>query len=203
MTLNDILEKYKKKTKEELKRAITDRAEKSVQYAAKKMFREYKDVFNKAIKAYYEYETTKYSRHYTGIGTGTGVNLYHADHSEMEYETSQYGNKVPSNFSMEINGSTINGVYLSWNKKKQVSADYVVELVYRGIRGGGTYKGYKGIPFRGGQTYYISSFKTDVLGHFYGSGNLYQILYNYRQELKQNIIDLSVERFLSDSIKFI
>ena len=90
-----------------------------------------KEIISKAyddiIDQYYLYKTTSYYRHGTGIGTGTGINLYRSNNISL-YPTNVGENDRYTGFILDINANDMSGY-------PRYSKDKVLDNVLNGIRG--------------------------------------------------------------------
>ena len=90
-------------------------------------------IFDQCIDEFYKYETRSYYRHKTGLGTGTGWNLYLANGFKKIYKN---GRVV--GFLSGWNHTDMLP-YKSWKDKDgeyhEVSTEYVLKNVMNGIRG--------------------------------------------------------------------
>jgi len=117
-----ILEKAIDKKANKSKQEFIEIAMKAKTQTFKDLYKETSAIFDNCIDQYYQYQTTSYYRHNTGIGSGTGLNLYRAN--EMKH------------IRQGVNDSLI----LGWSGEnmatyKSVDADYVMDNVAKGIRG--------------------------------------------------------------------
>jgi len=89
-------------------------------------------IFDDCIDQFYRYETRSYYRHETGIGSGTGINLYRAN--QIQHIT----NGIRDTLEIGWSGDDM-APYGSWRDKDgdihSVDRDYVMDNVAKGIRG--------------------------------------------------------------------
>lgn len=109
-------------------RDVKREANKIVGIASKEALVKSKNLLSKTydliIDQYYEYRTTSYYRHETGIGTGTGINLYRSNNI----------NTYKDRIKIEIDARDMDG-YPGMNKEK------VLDMILNGIRGVPNHKG--------------------------------------------------------------
>ena len=115
--------------KNKLTRDVKREANKIFAIAAKEATEKSKQLLSKTydliIDQYYEYRTTSYYRHETGIGTGTGLNLYRSNNKINTYT---------DRLRLEIDARDMDG-YHRMNKEK------VLDMILNGIRGVPNHKG--------------------------------------------------------------
>lgn len=98
-------------------------------YASNKIKDELNNTYKDIIKQYYEYKTTSYYRHKTGIGTGTGWNLYRSDNIHLFPLSSEINNNERADgLSFDINADRMYGY-------PRINKDIVLDNVLDGIRG--------------------------------------------------------------------
>lgn len=97
--------------------------------AAKKTKDTLKKAYKSIIDQYYLYKTTSYYRHKTGIGTGTGKNLYLSDNISIYPDIAEFDEEQRvEEIWLNINANRMQGYY-GFPKSK------VLNMVLDGIRG--------------------------------------------------------------------
>ena len=130
-------------------------------------------LFDECIDQYYKYTTRRYYRHDTGIGTGTGMNLYRSI------------NEKNSNGVIEIwfDSSDMAG-YKPYKDKEgnehPIDAGYVLDNVMNGIRG----LPYSASRYGGDSMSWAANVSTSLFGNL--SGTIYAIISN----INSNVVNV-------------
>lgn len=112
----------------QLRKEVFDSYEISINYAYRTLYEEAVRMYDSFIEQYYLYETKSYYRHYVGVGTGTGENLYYG--KQFNYVPGLH----PS-LTIEFSGDDMASY-------KKASTMHVLSLVMKGIRGIPSNKGW-------------------------------------------------------------
>ena len=90
-----------------------------------------KKTYKNIVEQYYSFETEDYIRHgESSAGTRVGHNLYLADDIHVEYKGRNGSHLRPYSIHIDIVGDEMMGGHPSWNKKKNMSNDAIVDYVF-------------------------------------------------------------------------
>lgn len=127
-------------------------------------------MFDKCIDQYYKYRTRRYYRHDTGIGTGTGMNLYRAINEKRGSDS----------FEIWFDSSDMAG-YKPYKDAEEnlhpVDTEFVLNNVMSGIRG----LPYPMSRYGGDSMEWTASVSTNLFGNL--SGTIYEIIENINSNI--------------------
>ena len=127
-------EQAKKKLIKKITKDVIEESKNALDKTAIELCKDMSDIFDKCIDKFYNYKTTSYYRHETGLGTRDGINLYRANQFRVNCGSDGHVKSVHIGWNANDMAP-----YRSWkdaNEKSHiVSADYVLKLTMSGIRG--------------------------------------------------------------------
>lgn len=143
----------------------------------RELFNEAKAMFHIYINTYYSYRTKSYSRHGTGIGTGTGISLYAVQNFSLE-EMSP-GKELPK-LVLNTDSSALPGY-------KHDSNDTVWDIIVNGGRG---------LPGKRGYQSWAAAYNGPL---FSSQGTLQGAIDNLTNRQK-DIADLNFDKYVTPEI---
>lgn len=146
--IEKIMKKYIDQTTEYIEGVIVQRIVDSHEYAMRKVHSDWNAIYKQAVSQFYSYVTTRYYRHVTGKGTGTGVNLYKSNLTEIVSSPSYFNDVPSSSINYKIAADNMDDY---WKPRREESgygnvlpASYVLDVILAGTRG---IPGHYGMPY--------------------------------------------------------
>ena len=125
----DIIDKAIAEEKKKYMREIRKTVKKATSKTLEQIRKDFMETYDKCIDDFYRYKTTSYYRHETGVGTGTGINLYRGLYEDISYSQGYIKDMV---LGWGNDDGEMRGYKLA--KKQFVDPDYVLDQVMNGIR---------------------------------------------------------------------